>query len=59
MSTQNRTGIPNSLHEHWMPFTSNKNFKNLTNVIHPGSFTHRSYAYCIISNLNKMNLLGQ
>ena len=27
MSTQNRTGIPNSLHEHWMPFTSNKNFK--------------------------------
>ncbi len=27
MPTQNRTGIPNSLHEHWMPFTSNKNFK--------------------------------
>ena len=27
MSTENRTGIPNSLHEHWMPFTSNKNFK--------------------------------
>ena len=27
MSDRNRTGIPNSLHEHWMPFTSNKNFK--------------------------------
>ncbi len=27
MGTENRTGIPNSLHEHWMPFTSNKNFK--------------------------------
>ena len=27
MPTQNRTGIPNSLHEHWMPFTSNKHFK--------------------------------
>ena len=27
MSSYNRTGIPNSLHEHWMPFTSNKNFK--------------------------------
>ena len=27
MATENRTGIPNSLHEHWMPFTSNKNFK--------------------------------
>lgn len=38
---------------------NNKNFKNLTNIIHPGSFAHRSYAYCIISNLNKMNLLEQ
>lgn len=38
---------------------NNKNFKNLTNIIHPGSFTHRSYAYCIISYLNKMNLLDQ
>ena len=27
MSGGDRTGIPNSLHEHWMPFTSNKNFK--------------------------------
>ena len=27
MASENRTGIPNSLHEHWMPFTSNKNFK--------------------------------
>ena len=27
MAGENRTGIPNSLHEHWMPFTSNKNFK--------------------------------
>jgi len=27
MSDRGRTGIPNSLHEHWMPFTSNKNFK--------------------------------
>ena len=27
MGSQNRTGIPNSLHEHWMPFSSNKSFK--------------------------------
>ncbi len=27
MSTQNKTAIPNSLNEHWMPFTSNKDFK--------------------------------
>ena len=27
MASENRTGIPNSLHEHWMPFTSNKSFK--------------------------------
>ncbi len=27
MSDRNRTGIPNSLQEHWMPFTSNKDFK--------------------------------
>ena len=27
MKSGNITGIPNSLHEHWMPFTSNKDFK--------------------------------
>ena len=27
MSDRSRTGIPNSLQEHWMPFTSNKAFK--------------------------------
>jgi len=27
MSTQNKTAIPNSLNEHWMPFTSNKDLK--------------------------------
>ena len=27
MAAENRTGIPNSLQEHWMPFTSNKSFK--------------------------------
>ena len=27
MSSENRTNIPNSLNEHWMPFTSNKDFK--------------------------------
>ena len=27
MSSENRTGIPNSLNEHWMPFTSNRDFK--------------------------------
>jgi beta-alanine--pyruvate transaminase len=27
MSSENRTAVPNSLNEHWMPFTSNKNFK--------------------------------
>ena len=27
MKSENRAGMPNSLHEHWMPFTSNKDFK--------------------------------
>jgi beta-alanine--pyruvate transaminase len=27
MSSENRTSVPNSLNEHWMPFTSNKGFK--------------------------------
>jgi len=27
MSSENRTAVPNSLNEHWMPFTSNKDFK--------------------------------
>ena len=27
MSSENRTLVPNSLNEHWMPFTSNKDFK--------------------------------
>ncbi len=27
MKSENRTVIPNSLHEHWMPFSSNKDFK--------------------------------
>ena len=27
MKSGNITGMPNSLHEHWMPFTSNKDFK--------------------------------
>ena len=27
MASENRASIPNSLHEHWMPFTSNKDFK--------------------------------
>ena len=27
MISENRTSVPNSLNEHWMPFTSNKDFK--------------------------------
>ena len=27
MSAETRTSVPNSLNEHWMPFTSNKDFK--------------------------------
>ena len=27
MSSENRTSVPNSLNEHWMPFSSNKDFK--------------------------------
>ena len=27
MSSENKSSIPNSLNEHWMPFTSNKDFK--------------------------------
>ena len=33
MSTQNKTVIPNSLNEHWMPFTSNKDFKENPRLI--------------------------
>jgi len=33
MSSQNRTGIPNSLNEHWMAFTSNKEFKKKPRLI--------------------------
>ena len=33
MSSENRTSIPNSLQEHWMPFTSNKDFKGNPRLI--------------------------
>ena len=33
MSTSNRTNIPNSLNEHWMPFTDNKTFKKNPRLI--------------------------
>ncbi len=33
MSTQNKTAIPNSLNEHWMPFTSNRDFKENPRLI--------------------------
>ncbi len=33
MSSENRTSVPNSLNEHWMPFTSNKDFKSNPRLI--------------------------
>jgi len=33
MSTGSRTGIPNSLNEHWMAFTSNRDFKKKPRLI--------------------------
>ena len=33
MSASNRTNIPNSLNEHWMPFSDNKNFKKNPRLI--------------------------
>ena len=33
MSSSNRTNIPNSLNEHWMPFTDNNSFKNNPRLI--------------------------
>ena len=33
MSSQNRTNIPNSLNEHWMPFSDNKSFKKNPRLI--------------------------
>ena len=33
MGIENRTDIPNSLQEHWMPFTSNKDFKKNPRLI--------------------------
>ena len=33
MSSEKRTSVPNSLNEHWMPFTSNKDFKERPRLI--------------------------
>ena len=33
MSSENISKIPNSLQEHWMPFTSNKDFKENPRLI--------------------------
>ena len=33
MSTTDTSKIPNSLEEHWMPFTSNKDFKENPRLI--------------------------
>ena len=33
MAGTNRTGVPNSLNEHWMPFSSNKDFKRNPRLI--------------------------
>ena len=33
MSSEKRTSVPNSLNEHWMPFTSNKDFKENPRLI--------------------------
>tara|TARA_Y100000590_G_scaffold208577_1_gene236365 strand:- start:436 stop:1782 length:1347 start_codon:yes stop_codon:yes gene_type:complete len=33
MSSENRPSVPNSLNEHWMPFTSNKDFKKNPRLI--------------------------
>ena len=33
MSSEKRTSVPNSLNEHWMPFSSNKDFKENPRLI--------------------------
>ena len=33
MSSENKFKMPNSLNEHWMPFTSNKDFKETPRLI--------------------------
>ena len=33
MSSENKPIIPNSLNEHWMPFTSNRDFKENPRLI--------------------------
>ena len=33
MNKSSRTNIPNSLQEHWMPFTSNRDFKENPRLI--------------------------
>ena len=33
MSSDNKSSIPNSLNEHWMPFTANKDFKENPRLI--------------------------
>ena len=39
MSSENKFKMPNSLNEHWMPFTSNKDFKENPRLI-AVSYTH-------------------
>ena len=36
MSSENKFKMPNSLNEHWMPFTSNKDFKENPRLISRG-----------------------
>ena len=45
MSSENRTNIPNSLNEHWMPFTSNKDFKKNPRLITEAKGVSVSYTH--------------
>ena len=39
MDLENRTELPNSLEEHWMPFTSNRDYKESPRLMVPGYYT--------------------
>ena len=65
MSDANKTIIPNSLNEHWMPFSSNKDFKKNPRIINEvglhslkKSFDEIGFAQPININLDNTILSG-
>ena len=52
MSSENKTAIPNSLNEHWMPFTSNKDFKENPRLIVEASTINLGFSLKSLLDVN-------